>query len=352
MFNNGLDLLAFCYLIAICSAINDPYYIKQVKLNPAEFQKNIQQELCIGKAQLYRDCSFSKENMVRKIEKKSGVEIALTRGAQAISVPKGCKATLYNEQKHFAIHIRGPNNYCSEIHTLGSIDMVRLQDEAGVTTLASELDKTEKILEDYEKNMNYFEKKVTSTANELRSIPGRKGPTGIRGLTTKGKHGEKGQTGIRGLKGPKGNIGARGKQGTSGLRGIQGLKGEKGERGINGIDGAPFQGPRGPRGDPGVSLTYQTFEFDKDFRNGEYVFSKANGNSRHDSLFIAKKSFNSGKKYPYQDVDHVNWIKFVGLHGVDGTDGINVVGEKGEKGEKGDQGEPGEDGKMKKTIVN
>ena len=158
MFNNGLDLLAFCYLIAICSAINDPYYIKQVKLNPAEFQKNIQQELCIGKAQLYRDCSFSKENMVRKIEKKSGVEIALTRGAQAISVPKGCKATLYNEQKHFAIHIRGPNN-CSEIHTLGSIDMVRLQDEAGVTTLASELDKTEKILEDYEKNMNYFEKK-------------------------------------------------------------------------------------------------------------------------------------------------------------------------------------------------
>ena len=48
MFNNGLDLLAFCYLIAICSAINDPYYIKQVKLNPAEFQKNIQQELLMG----------------------------------------------------------------------------------------------------------------------------------------------------------------------------------------------------------------------------------------------------------------------------------------------------------------
>ena len=52
------------------------------------------------------------------------------------------------------------------------------------------------------------------------------------------------------------------------------MKGEKGERGINGIDGVPFQGPRGPRGDPGVSLTYQTFEFDKDFRNGEYVFQK------------------------------------------------------------------------------
>ena len=192
--------------------------------------------------------------------------------------------------------------------------------------------------------MNYFEKKVTSTANELRSIPGRKGPTGIRGLTTKGKHGEKGQTGIRGLKGPKGNIGARGKQGTSGLRGIQGLKGEKGERGINGIDGVPFQGPRGPRGDPGVSLTYQTFEFDKDFRKGEYVFSKSSITSKHDSLFIAKKMFHSGKKFPYEDKD--NWEKFVAPHGIEGTDGIAVIGPKGEKGEKGDQGEAGEDGKV------
>ena len=41
--------------------------------------------------------------------------------------------------------------------------------------------------------MNYFEKKVISTANELRSIPGRKGPTGIRGLTTKGERGERGR---------------------------------------------------------------------------------------------------------------------------------------------------------------
>ena len=349
----SVTLLAFCCLIAVCSAIHDPLpYTNPVKLNPAEFQKNIQQELCIRKAQLYRECSFTKESIVREIKKETGNNLALTRGAQAISVPIGCKATLYNEQRHFAIHIRGPKNYCSEINTLGSIDMVRLEDSAGIASLESELVKTEKTLEGYKRDMDYFEKKVTSTAIELRNIPGPKGPTGTQGLTVRGELGERGAKGPAGLKGPKGHIGAHGNQGSSGLRGIQGLKGAKGERGIEGIDGDPFQGPRGPRGDPGVSLTYQTFEFDKDFRNGEYVFSKANGNSRHDSLFIAKKSFNSGKKYPYQDVDHVNWIKFVGLHGVDGTDGINVVGEKGEKGEKGDQAEPGEDGKMKKKMVN
>ena len=55
----SVTLLAFCCLIAVCSAIHDPLpYTNPVKLSPAEFQKNIQQELCIRKAQLYRECSF------------------------------------------------------------------------------------------------------------------------------------------------------------------------------------------------------------------------------------------------------------------------------------------------------
>ena len=128
-------------------------------MNPAEFQKNIQQELCIRKAQLYRECSFSKESIVQEIKKETGNNLALTRGAQAISVPIGCKATLYNEQRHFAIHIRGPKNYCSEINTLGSIDMVRLEDSAGIASLESELVKTEKTLEGYKRDMDYFEKR-------------------------------------------------------------------------------------------------------------------------------------------------------------------------------------------------
>ena len=84
--------------------------------------------------------------------------------------------------------------------------MVRLEDSAGIASLESELVKTEKTLEGYKRDMDYFEKKVTSTAIELRNIPGPKGPTGTQGLTVRGELGERGAKGPAGLKGVKNRI--------------------------------------------------------------------------------------------------------------------------------------------------
>ena len=272
--------------------------------------------------------------------------------ALGIHVPQGCKATLYNEKRHFAAHITGPKNYCST-GQLDGIHIVGLQDVADVASVAGELVKAEDTIKELSKDIRLMKQNMTSEMHRklsdtrdglLRKIkqievtPGPTGPRGLRGLSVTGPAGA---TGPRGLRGFTGATGTKGDRGVAGERGIRGREGKVGPRGDKGTS---VQGPRGEQGPPGLGLQFTTFEFNKRFSKGEYVFSRSRKDPTHDSMYIAEKHFNSHQKFPFQDLDSGHWIEFAAPRGKDGKDGVSIRGERGEKGEKGDQGDRGEKG--------
>jgi len=101
----------------------------------------------------------------------------------------------------------------------------------------------------------------TSSVKKVRTIPGRQGLTGSKGLPgeqgypgVKGDKGGSGPTGDKGDKGVQGKIGDKGLTGTTGTigdKGTQGPQGPPGDKGLTGIPGP--QGDKGGRGTIGPS---------------------------------------------------------------------------------------------------
>ena len=314
---------------------------------------NLKSELCRGDAILYKDCQYKEvAGKVTKRNGRMGYENVKFWNAVAIEVPKGCKATLYNEEKRYGVNLQGPKKYCSKSVYDNGIHIVSLQDVADVEMVAKELVKTESKLVQTENSFTRFEKNMGKNMDAYKEQLERKveriqkmqGPKGDRGAT--GQQGIQGQQGLRGPKGIQGTKGEKGVQGIRGATGNQGIQGVKGEKGDQGV-----QGEKGEQGTPGLGLKYTTFALNKNFVKGEYVFSRSIKDALHDSMFIAEKSFNSKQKMPYQDVDSGNWIEFAAPRGRDGkvgrkgaTGARGLQGEKGDQGPQGDQGAKGEQG--------
>ena len=76
---------------------------------------NLKNELCRGDAILYKDCQYKEvAGKVTKRNGRMGYENVKFWNATAIEVPEGCKATLYNEEKHYGVNLQGPKKYCSK----------------------------------------------------------------------------------------------------------------------------------------------------------------------------------------------------------------------------------------------
>ena len=90
----------------------------------------------------------------RKGQEKNRIILSKCEAYAGISihVPQGCKATLYNEKRHFAAHITGPKNYCST-GQLDGIHIVGLQDVADVALVAGELAKAEDTIKELSKDI-------------------------------------------------------------------------------------------------------------------------------------------------------------------------------------------------------
>eukprot|EP00942_MAST-04A_sp_MAST-4A-sp1_P008640 g8640.t1 len=289
---------------------------------------NLKNELCHGDAILYKDCQYKQvAGKVTKRNGRMGFENVKFWNAVAIEIPKGCKATLYNEEKHYGVNLQGPKKYCSKSVYDNGIHIVSLQDVADVDMVANELVKTENTVKTLEKDMSIFKREVETKVDRVQKMQGPKGDHGIQG-----EQGIQGQQGVRGPTGTQGKKGEKGIQGEKGKQGVQGIKGERGTTGVKGEKGN--EGEKGEQGTPGLGLKYTTFTLNKNFVKGEYVFSRSIKDALHDSMFIAEKSFNSKNKMPYQDVDGGNWIEFAAPRGRDGK-----VGRKGATGARGLQGE-------------
>eukprot|EP00942_MAST-04A_sp_MAST-4A-sp1_P005964 g5964.t1 len=317
-------LVIFIVLIALCKAtlsqkVTSPIVGTNGGVAPLKLG-NLEKEICQNDAILYQDCKYQK--VVGTVNKKSG-NLGFTHTkvwkAVAIEIPKGCKAVLYNELTHYGIHLKGPKKYCSKGVYNDGIHIVSLQDAADVEMVARELVTTE----------NAF-KMLEGKVERMSKM---KGPKGDQG--SKGDQGLKGEQGMPGPKGNKGDKGTKGDQGNQGVQGLKGIDGQKGDKGVQGLKGDKgIQGLKGEQGTPGLGLKYVTFALNKNFVKGDYVFSRSAKDAKHDSMFIAEKSFNSKNKKPYQDIG--NWIEFSAPRGRDGE-----KGEKGDKGVQGDQGNIG-----------
>ncbi len=317
-------LVIFIVLIALCKAtlsqkVTSPIVGTNGGVAPLKLG-NLEKEICQNDAILYQDCKYQK--VVGTVNKKSG-NLGFTHTkvwkAVAIEIPKGCKAVLYNELTHYGIHLKGPKKYCSKGVYNDGIHIVSLQDAADVEMVARELVTTE----------NAF-KMLEGKVERMSKM---KGPKGDQG--SKGDQGLKGEQGMPGPKGNKGDKGTKGDQGLKGVQGLKGIDGQKGDKGVQGLKGDKgIQGLKGEQGTPGLGLKYVTFALNKNFVKGDYVFSRSAKDAKHDSMFIAEKSFNSKNKKPYQDIG--NWIEFSAPRGRDGE-----KGEKGDKGVQGDQGNIG-----------
>ena len=76
---------------------------------------NLKNELCRGDAILYKDCQYKEvAGKVTKRNGRMGYENVKFWNATAIEIPKGCKATLYNEEKRYGVNLQGPKKYCSK----------------------------------------------------------------------------------------------------------------------------------------------------------------------------------------------------------------------------------------------
>ena len=96
-------LAKFIILVAILALIKPA-----VSIDVSPRAVNLDHDLCLGEAKLYRECGSL--NVVAAISKRknAGFESVKNFGAMAIDIPQGCKATLYNEKVRFAVHITGP----------------------------------------------------------------------------------------------------------------------------------------------------------------------------------------------------------------------------------------------------
>ena len=240
--------------------------------------------MCTSEAVLYSDCGY--QLVAGKVKKKTESSFQNVKHMRAlgIHVPQGCKATLYNEKRHFAAHITGPKNYCST-GQLDGIDIVGLQDVADVALVAGELAKAEDTIKELSKDMKLMKQNITSEMHRalsdtrdglLRKIkqieltPGPTGPRGLRGLSVTGATGAAGPRGLRGFTGATGMKGNRGVRGVAGERGIRGREGKVGPRGDKGTS---VQGPRGEQGPPGLGLKYtQLSSSTKDFQRESMSF--------------------------------------------------------------------------------
>ena len=207
-------------------------------------------------------------------------------------------------------------NYCST-GQLDGIHIVGLQDVADVASVAGELVKAEDTIKELSKDIRLMKQNMTSEMHralsdtrgdllrKIKQIEVTPGPTGPRGLRMS-VTGPAGATGPRGLRGFTGATGTKGDRGVAGERGIRGREGKVGPRGDKGTS---VQGPRGEQGPPGLGLQFTTFEFNKRFSKGEYVFSRSRKDPTHDSMYIAEKHFNSHQKFPFK-----TWIADTGLN--------------------------------------
>jgi hypothetical protein len=327
-------LAKFIILVAILALIKPA-----VSIDVSPRAVNLDHDLCLGEAKLYRECG--KNNVVAAVSKKknAGFESVKDFGAMAIDIPQGCKATLYNEKVRFAVHITGPKLYCSQ-KELNGIDIVGLQDVADVEMVAAELVKTEQAFADFKADMKTFKRNILENLYHTKKMRGATGTTGATGIAIKGDKGPRGLHGDRGLQGDRGAQGPAGPQGDRGVQGPAGLKGDRGLRGENGQHGRAVPGPKGREGLAGVGFTFKTFALRKDFVKGDYVITTGT-DPRGKSMFIAETGF-TALKQPKDDLNG-HWIEFVAPRGENGKNGESIRGPQGEKGDKGDKGVKGND---------
>merc|ERR1712167_274031 len=108
-----------------------------------------------------------------------------------------------------------------------------------------------------------------------------------------------------------------GSKGATGNRGEKGATGNRGEQGLHGNDG--------------MGLKYVQFKLHDTYTRGNYVFSRSSESSTHDSMYIVKADSVVANKFPYEDLDSGNWVKF--------------KAPQGEKGATGNDGKDAKDGK-------
>ena len=250
--NSSVDIAMEILKVAVLFSLFLSAYSQDVSsLGEAKLHSS----LCTSEAVLYSDCGY--QLVVGKVKKGTESSFQNVKGMRALGiyVPQGCKATLYNEKRHFAAHLTGPKKYCST-GQLDGIDIVGLQDVADVALVAGELAKAEDTIKELNKDMKLMKREITTKlVKNIRAVrdgllrkidhiqltPGPTGPRGLRGLSVTGATGVAGPRGLRGFTGATGMKGNRGVRGVAGERGIRGREGKVGPRGDKGTS---VQGPR------------------------------------------------------------------------------------------------------------
>ena len=108
------------------------------------------------------------------------------------------------------------------------------------------------------------------------------------------------------------------------------------------------KGATGEHGNDGIGLKYKDFKPGSTYSRGNYVFAKSSKNSKHDSMYIAKKDIAAANyASPAEDLGSGNWVEFKAPQGERGERGATgIQGQKGDQGTVGLMGPTGIDGKQ------